>query len=166
LYFNFQGKWLEALPSDYIKDLSVGSISSCLLLIQPTSNNFAIFGLPLFYGYYVSHYMEAGRMEFTVHDHSDKIDISSNPISTETPKDTLKLQEPLENLSWLVPWLSVAYFVLALILWLFLLMPWFEATKFTSDAIPLIITLVYIGVAVVSFTQLLLPYFQSQFPAW
>jgi len=86
LFFNFQSKWLEVLPEDYIIK---GNDGKCTLLITGNSVPFAVFGLPLFSGYYTSHYMSEGKIGFTPHDKSRKSDISKNTIPTTQPKDAL-----------------------------------------------------------------------------
>jgi hypothetical protein len=89
LFFNIQSSWLEVLPEDYIIDVSNGERSLCSLMIRPTDDNFAVFGLPLFYGYYSTHYLTDGRLGFTPHNQSKKKDVWTNEMSTKSPFKTL-----------------------------------------------------------------------------
>jgi hypothetical protein len=71
LLFNFQANWLQMLPDDYVVKLLDGKDGPvCTLLIKPSTENFAVFGMPLFQGYYTTHYLLEGLISFTPHNQS------------------------------------------------------------------------------------------------
>jgi hypothetical protein len=75
------------LPEDYLAEYTKGKDGPiCTLLIESTYESFAVFGMPLFQGYYTTHYMIEGLISFTPHNQSNKKDIASIAISTATPK--------------------------------------------------------------------------------
>lgn len=53
----FENQWITVEPKHYLFDLT-GEGQYCLFLAMANSYNFALFGQPLFHGYYTHHHME------------------------------------------------------------------------------------------------------------
>lgn len=82
IFFQFDGKWIEARPEDYIFDY-YGQNDRCILWILPTNMPMHILGMPVFVDYYSIHDPVAGTVDWAPHTNSPKDTVLSGPVPTE-----------------------------------------------------------------------------------
>ena len=81
MWFQFDEKWIEARPIDYIFDY-YGEGDRCILFIFPTNSPMHILGMPVFVDYYSVHEPLTGKVLWAPHTNSPKSTVVSGPIPT------------------------------------------------------------------------------------
>ena len=74
LFFQFDKKWIEVVPKNYVKD-TVGDNVTCTLFISAIDEPTNVLGLPLMMDYYTMFDAEKGTIQFAPHSSSTKVDI-------------------------------------------------------------------------------------------
>ena len=87
LFFQIDGKWVEAKAVDYMFDYS-GDGVNCLLFIMPANMAMNILGMPIHVDYYTIHDPVAGTVNWAPHYKSPKKTVQSGPVP---PPDRLIL---------------------------------------------------------------------------
>ena len=74
LFFQFDQKWIEVMPKNYMKDI-VGDGITCTLFIKAIDEPTNVLGLPLMMDYYTTFDTEKGTITFAPHTSSAKVDL-------------------------------------------------------------------------------------------
>lgn len=74
LFFQFDSKWIEVMPKNYMKDI-VGDFVTCTLFIRAIDEPTNVLGLPLMMDYYTTFDTEKGTITFAPHTSSLKVDL-------------------------------------------------------------------------------------------
>ena len=111
LYFQFDEKWIEARPQDYMFDY-YGDGVDCLLFIDAIDEPSNILGVPVLIDYYAMHDVGKGTIRWAPHTNSAKSDVyvSDVPINPKELKAKPREEEFYGSsaLFWIVTILYIA----------------------------------------------------------
>mmetsp|Transcript_1795 Transcript_1795/g.2551 ORF Transcript_1795/g.2551 Transcript_1795/m.2551 type:complete len:270 (-) Transcript_1795:248-1057(-) len=129
LFFDIDGKWVEARPQDYMYDFE-GNGRNCMLFIMPASSGMNILGMPLHVDYYSVHDPEKGTVSWAPHKDSPKGTIKTGPPPTGKRLLRSSSTEVKKRLSPVITLIVVIFMaVLSAITWEKWFIPWIDKRK-------------------------------------